>query len=110
MRFDVEHDRLEAGGLGQALTDQGRATEALPVLERTLAMSSERFGADDWHTGEAKLALGACLAASGQHTRAEPLLQEAYTTLQKKRRAQPRLALQATAALKAVRAVGNRAP
>ena len=49
----------------------------MPLLERAVAMSRERFGANDWRTGEAQLALGVCLSALGQPAKAEPLLREA---------------------------------
>jgi len=86
-------------GLGRTLTDQHRAAEALPLLQRALELSRERFGREDWRTGEAALALGLCLASSGQQVRAEPLLREAASTLELARRGHPRLAQQAAAAL-----------
>jgi hypothetical protein len=85
-------------GLGRALTDQGRAAEARPIIERSLPMAVERFGNDDWRTAEARMALGECLAALGDRGRAKALFQEADAALSKQRHAQPRLARQASAA------------
>jgi len=89
-------------GLGRALLAQGRAAEALPVLDRALAMSRARFGDDHWRTAEARLFLGECLMATGRAARAAPLLRAADATLQQQRRAQPRLAARAHAALQRV--------
>ena len=71
----------------------------MPLVEQALALSRERFGPDHWRTGEAQLALGIVLTATGQSARAEPLLRQAAATIQPHRRAQPRLALQLDAAL-----------
>jgi hypothetical protein len=75
--------------------DNTLAADLERLLEDARDLSRERFGKDDWRTGEATLALGQCLLASGQRTRAEALIREADTTLQAHRRDQPRLALQA---------------
>jgi serine/threonine protein kinase/tetratricopeptide (TPR) repeat protein len=100
-RFDLT-SRAERGefvaaltGIGLALTDQRKASEALPLLERAVAMSRERFGANHWRTGDAQLALGTALIGSGQLERAEPVLREAQTIIEPQRRALPRLAEQA---------------
>jgi tetratricopeptide (TPR) repeat protein len=86
-------------GLGRTLTAEGRIEEARPVLERALEMAVGQFGAEHLRTSEAQLALGECLIASRQYARAEPLVREAYTALQKRSRAQPRLLLRASLAM-----------
>jgi serine/threonine-protein kinase len=89
--------------LGTTLTQLERAADARPLLERAVAMSSKRYGINDWRTGETQLALGVCLSALGQPARAEPLLREAAETILPQRKAQPRLASQADRALAQVR-------
>ena len=86
-------------GLGLALADQQRTADAIPLLERALAMSRERFGPHHWRTGEAQLALGLALRASGERGRAEATLREAAATIQPHRHAQPRLAAEVSRAL-----------
>jgi serine/threonine-protein kinase len=86
-------------GLGLALVDQRRANEAVPLLERALEMSRDRFGDNHWRTGEAQLALGLALSAAGQRERAETMLREASARIQLQRQAQPRLAALAIDAL-----------
>ena len=100
-RFDLT-SRPERGefvaaliGVGLALTNQRKAEEALPLLERAVGMSRERFGANHWRTGDAQLARGTALMALGQQGRAEPVLREAFTIIEPQRRALPRLAEQA---------------
>jgi serine/threonine-protein kinase len=85
--------------LGRVLTDRGRAQEARPVLERALEMARQQFGSDNARTGEPMLALGQCLVALGQRANAESLLRDASAKLDSNRRAQPRLAAEARAAL-----------
>ena len=85
--------------LGEAVLVQGRADEALPLLERALAMSSEEFGNDDLRTADAQLAYGSALVAKRRYADAAPLLRAARATLVKNRRAQPRLAARAAAAV-----------
>jgi hypothetical protein len=85
------------------LTQLERAADARPLLERAVAMSSKRYGVNDWRTGETQLALGVCLSALGQPARAEPLLREAAEKILPQRKAQPRLASQADRALAQVR-------
>jgi hypothetical protein len=77
----------------------GRIGEALPMLERGVALSVAAFGDDNWRTGEARLALGTCLLKVSQSARAKPLLQQAFATLEKNKVAQPRLFALAVAAL-----------
>jgi len=90
--------------LGMILTNTGRAAEAKPLLEKAIAMSGERFGVNDWRTGEAQLALGLCLDALGQPDKAEPILREAAEKIVAQRKAQPRLASQAERSLAQVHA------
>jgi eukaryotic-like serine/threonine-protein kinase len=87
-------------GLAQAIADQGRTREALPMLERVLEARRSRAGADDWRTAQARLALGAALLASGQRARAEPLLREAHAVLRRHRHELPALARQAETTLR----------
>jgi serine/threonine protein kinase/Tfp pilus assembly protein PilF len=89
--------------LGTTLTNQGRAGEALPLLERAFATSRDRFGDGDWRTGESQLALGLCLHVLGQSARAEPLLREAAEKLRPQRKAQPGLASEADRAVAQLR-------
>jgi eukaryotic-like serine/threonine-protein kinase len=89
--------------LARALARQGRGTEAVAVAESALKSSLELFTGSDWRIAEARLALGEALAASGQRSRAEPVLQEASAALFEQRHAQPRLAAQAAAALARLR-------
>ena len=86
-------------GLGLTLVDQNRAAEAIPLIERALTVSGERFGANHWRTGEVQVALGIALTAAGQGARAEAVLGNASRNIQSQRHAQPRLAAQASAAL-----------
>jgi eukaryotic-like serine/threonine-protein kinase len=86
-------------GLGRTLIDQERDAEAIPLLERALAMSRDRFGPDHWRTGEAQLALGIALTASGHPGKAEPILRQASAKIQPRRIAQPRLMVEASDAL-----------
>jgi tetratricopeptide (TPR) repeat protein len=86
-------------GLGLSVTDQGRQAEAIPLVERALAMRLERFGRDDWRTGEAQLALALALTASGELARGKLALREASSQIEPQRRAQPRLAMQLDRAL-----------
>ena len=86
-------------GLGLTLAQSGRVMEALPLVEQALVLSRERFAPDHWRIGEAELAMGVSLAATGQSAQAVTLLQHAAATLQPHRGAQPRLAKQVDAAL-----------
>src|SRR5262245_55292511 len=69
-------------GLGQALTDEGHAAEALGILEKGVAMAADKFGADHTTTADARIGLGTCLLALRQYDKAEPILRSAYTTLE----------------------------
>jgi tetratricopeptide (TPR) repeat protein len=85
-------------GLGRLLTTRGQTDSARPLLERAVVMSRERYGDQHWRTAEARLALGVCLAAQGQVARADSLLRESSTVLEKER-GQPQLAKEARLAL-----------
>jgi serine/threonine protein kinase/tetratricopeptide (TPR) repeat protein len=86
-------------GLGRTLASQGRHAEALDVLRPALAMSVTQWKPDNWHIAEAKLALGQSLMAAGKSAEAKPLLEESRASLDRQRRAQPRLASEADAAI-----------
>jgi serine/threonine-protein kinase len=93
--------------LGFLLVDQGRAAESMPLIERALALRRAWFGEKDWRTGEAHLALGVALTATGERAAAHTALREAASILVPKRRAQPRLAARLDRALTAA---GERRP
>ncbi|HKG92679.1 MAG TPA: serine/threonine-protein kinase [Gemmatimonadaceae bacterium] len=93
-------------GLGLALTDQGRAAEALPMLEQvTAARQAPARGGDDWRIGEARLALGTALLALGARARADSALAAAELVLRRHAATQPALARQAASALRRARAL-----
>ena len=98
-RAESEYAIAAQVGLGLTLAQSGRATEALPLVERALLLSRERFAHDHWRISEAELAMGVSLAATGQPAPAVTLRQHAAATLQPHRSAQPRLAKQVDAAL-----------
>jgi serine/threonine-protein kinase len=85
-------------GLGRVLVATDRASEALPILESTVAMSIKRLGADHWRTAEADVVLAECLMAVGEVDSAEAPLSEGRAVLEKQRRAHPGLAREANAA------------
>ncbi len=93
--------------LGRTLTATGRAAEALPMLESGLAMARTRFGDADWRTAEAMMGLGDCLVALRRYDRAGPLLLEAHASLDRQRKAQPRMAEQADDALARFQRIGK---
>jgi tetratricopeptide (TPR) repeat protein len=78
-------------GLGQTLTAEGRASEALPLLEKSVDMAVAKFGPDHLATADGRFGLGTCLMALGHYDKAEPQLRAAYATLDKKKRSQPQL-------------------
>ena len=99
---NAEHRSVIVPGrvsLGRILTDAGRAAEALPLLESSLAASRDLFGAGHWQTAVAGLVLGECLTSLRQYARADSVLREAYATLADQRRRQPMYAAQADTAL-----------
>ena len=85
-------------GVGRILTGRGETAKARVLLEHAVAMTRQRFGDEHWRTAEAKLALGECLAASGQAASADSLLRGSYAVLQKER-GQPLLAREARLAI-----------
>jgi thioredoxin-like negative regulator of GroEL len=85
--------------LGKALLAQGRVDEALPVLEAAVERAPGQFGKGHWRAADAELSYGRALLASGRVAEAEPLLRSVHVNLHRQRRAQPRLAAQAAAAI-----------
>jgi serine/threonine-protein kinase len=85
--------------LGKALLAQRRTDEALTVLERVVEMAKKEFGDGHYRTGHALVNYGSALAAKGRYSEADAVLRTAVRALEKNRRAQPRLAAQAEAAL-----------
>jgi eukaryotic-like serine/threonine-protein kinase len=63
--------------LGDALSRQGRAAEAVPVLERALRVREERYGRDGSLTGTALMHLGEAYLELHQDRKALPLLERA---------------------------------
>jgi tetratricopeptide (TPR) repeat protein len=84
--------------LGKALLALNRTGEALPMLERVAEDARRQFGEDNWRAGDAMLAYGKALAASGRVADAGLVLRAARVVLERNRRAQPRLAAQAVVA------------
>lgn len=82
----ADHERLQPadpGGLGLALTAQGRILsergkleDALPKLQRGLELQRSAFGDFDLRTSEAKEGLAALLVTLARSAEAEPLLRE----------------------------------
>lgn len=93
-------------GLGRTLASEGRQAEALDVLRPALAMSITQWKPNSWRIAEARLALGETLMATGKSAEAKPLLEASRGAFDPQRRAQPRLAAQADAAL--ARLAGSR--
>ena len=85
--------------LGAALLTQGRVDDALPILDRALAMARRAWGEENVSTALARVWYGSALVAKGRYAEAEPLLRAAQATLQKHRADQPRLAQRADAAM-----------
>ncbi|MEL6615859.1 MAG: tetratricopeptide repeat protein, partial [Bacteroidota bacterium] len=69
------------GGIGQELTDAGRAREAEPLLRRVLAIRLESLGADSWRTGISENGLGANLWRQGRLVEAERYLVNGYEVI-----------------------------
>ena len=88
--------------IGAAVLAQGRVDEALPILERTLAMARREFGNADVRTAFAQLAYGNALVARRRYADATPLLRAAQATLATHRVDQPRLVAAAAAAVAAL--------
>lgn len=91
-------------GLGQLLTDEGHAKEALPMLEQALALSVQQYGATGWRLAEAHLALGEAQIALGDREKGRRLLRDALEELKPVARAQPHLVREATRVLNGGRA------
>lgn len=96
-------------GIGRILTARGRTDEALPLLERALAEARAQYGEENWRVGEPELALGRCLLAEGRAAEAAALIRHADGLLQPQKRTQPRLAAQATDAIRALDRTAPRA-
>lgn len=86
-------------GLGRALLAEGRRAEARDVLTPAVSMAITQWKIGNWRIADAQLALGETLASIGSAADAKPLLEAARATLDQQRRAQPRLAAEADAAL-----------
>ena len=85
--------------LGKALLAQDRVDEALPPLEEAVARAGRQFGKGHWRTADTELTYGKALLARGRLAEGEPLVRSARAALETQRRAQPRLAAQARAAV-----------
>jgi len=85
--------------LGKALLAQDRVDEALPVLEAAFTRARRQFGTSHWRAADAELSYGKALLASGRLAEGEPLVRSARAGLETQRRAHPRLAAQARAAV-----------
>jgi len=72
--------------------------------------SREHLGPDHWRTADAELALGECLLAMRQYSRAEPLLRQAAAVIGRNRRRQPLLAREADAILRRLERARGKAP
>jgi tetratricopeptide (TPR) repeat protein len=70
---------------GLALMRLGAASEAEPVLRRSVEQCRAVFPAGDWRTALCASALGACLKETGQLTEAETLLTESLAALEPQR-------------------------
>jgi len=88
--------------LGVALFSQRRVDDALPILERGLAMARRQFGERGLGTAYAQLWYGSALLAKGRAADAEPVLRAAQATYSGYRVAQPGLAARADAAVAAL--------
>jgi eukaryotic-like serine/threonine-protein kinase len=66
----------------EALLKEGRFEEAAAALRGCLAVRQKAFPEGNWLIAETNSQLGAALAGEGKFAEAEPLLLEAYTTLQ----------------------------
>ena len=86
-------------GMGQILADRGAHAEARPMLEEALEVARAQFGVDGLRTVEAEVSLAECLLNLDARAAAVPLLDHANSVLTPLRRAQPRLAARAEAAL-----------
>ena len=85
--FDYESTYIAQVLHGQALLSyrRGDAIRAETTFREVLRIYTQTLPAEHPFEAEAKSGLGACLAAQGQYTEAEPLLKEGYTLLVEKR-------------------------
>ena len=81
-------------GLGQTLTESGKAGEALPYIQEALALREAHFEADDLLVAEARAALGRCLSMQGQTEEANDLLVQALDTFKESDKLDDRRALE----------------
>jgi serine/threonine-protein kinase len=95
----TENGRVQIIGadrtIGWAMMRQGRFAEARPILERNLADTEKKYGADNFRTGLAKVLLGQTLHGAGARADGLRLVREGAATLQQSRAEQPRLAIYA---------------
>jgi hypothetical protein len=67
----------DLAGLGRNLVEQGRWSEAEPLLRESIAIRTAAFP-DDWRRFESLSLLGAALAGQGRSAEAEPMVVEGY--------------------------------
>jgi hypothetical protein len=67
--------------LGEALTANGKAAEAEPLLREALASRREVLPKGDWLTANAESLLGGCLTVQAHYAEAEPLLLQGHDGL-----------------------------
>jgi tetratricopeptide (TPR) repeat protein len=80
--------------LGMTHQQAGRIDEAIPMLEKAVAMYEETFGADHLETGNQLAALGAVYRAQGNHEDAQKCLRRALKIHEKTRGMQSEEAVQ----------------
>ena len=90
--------------LGAAILAQHRADAALPILERALEMTRREYGEESLRTAHAKLSYGSALLVKHRYAEAAPLLHAAQAVIGRHRTDQPRLTIQADAAVAALAA------
>jgi thioredoxin-like negative regulator of GroEL len=61
-------------GLARSLTQQGKATEALPLLTSAIRIADASLGMDNPVSATARTAMGLALLALGRHREAQQLL------------------------------------
>lgn len=76
---DHSHRGVYLKNLASALLRQHRAAEAEPLIREALRIF--QAGTSTWRVADAQSVLGACLAAQGRYTEAEPLLVNSYAAL-----------------------------
>jgi tetratricopeptide (TPR) repeat protein len=95
-------------GLGQTLMARGDDAGAEPLLRRAVELTEAQFGAADWRTAEARLALGLCLRALGRREEGAALVRAGRDALLPFRDRQPRLVQRADAAVLALAGAAGR--